>query len=308
MEAVKRVHPQAAQLSSVYQLGNLCVEYTDRLVWIGLALIVFLPVGLIFLAMALPLLFSSQGDWLYRLEQVSNLLPLLLWGSGFLLLSLVGLVIVIVKLWRGRKRVYLFEYGVVYARRQIEVAARWDEVQEIRRHIFFVKNKLNNAQQAKFISSYTIVTTGGSPYSVLEDPGPAIERAVTDSLWPAALEEFAAGKLVAFGWLTLDRRGIHLTPTRFAGDHAPALANLPGIARIAHRVQGTGMALTSDERVLPWNELELCWVDETRSSLVISKREERSHWAIAPLWQVSNAALFLALVKHVLYGGGYHSD
>jgi len=301
MVIVKRIDPRAAQLSNDYNLGNVLTEYIDRLFWIGLALLAFLPLGLIFLAIALPLLFSSQGDWLYRLEQAGNLFPVLMWGVGFLLLSIVGLAIIVVKLWRGQKRVYLFENGVAYTRRKVETVAHWNEIQEVHRHIFFVKNKVNNVRQVSFATSYTIVTSAGSRYSVLEDPGPAIESAVSDTLWPAALADFTAGKPVTFGPITLNRQGIQLVPTGVVGDHRPALATLPAIAKTLPRVQGTSMLSTSDERILRWEELELCWVDETRSALVISKQGERGQWAIVPLQQVSNAALCLALVEYVQY-------
>lgn len=300
MEAVKRVSTRAEQLSGVYQMGNVRAEYRDLLLWKGLAMAAFLPIGLVFLALIFSVLIppssAPQGDWLQRLGQDSNLLPLLLWGAGFLLLGLLGLVVVMGRLWRGQPRIYLYERGAVYVRRRVAVAARWDEMQELRRHIFLVKNKVNNVQQATFASSYTVLTTGGKRYSMIEDPGPAIERAVTDSLWPAAVEDFETGKPLAFGWLTADRQGIHLTPGSVAGDHAPVEAHLPGIARTPQHLQGTG--LTSDERFLPWNALELCWIDETRSALVISRKGARRHWAIVPLRRVSNVALCLALIEY----------
>jgi hypothetical protein len=300
MEAVKRVSTRAEQLSGVYQMGNVRAEYRDLLLWKGLVMAAFLPVGLVCLALIFSVIILSssapQGDWLPRLGQDSNRLPLLLWGVGFLLLGLLGLVVVMGRLWRGQPRIYLYERGVVYVRRRVAVAARWDEMQELRRHIFLVKNKVNNVQQATFASSYTVLTTGGKRYSMIEDPGPAIERAMTDSLWPAAVEDFETGKPLVLGWLTLDRQGIHLTPSRVVGDHAPVEAHLPGIARTPQHLQGTG--LTSDERFLPWNALELCWIDETRSTLVISRKGVRRHWAIVPLRQVSNVALCLALIEY----------
>jgi hypothetical protein len=145
MKAVKRVSPRAEQLSGVYQMGNVLAEYRDLLLWKGLAMAAFLPVGLVFLALIFSVLIPSssapQGDWLQRLGQDSDLLPLLLWGVGFLLLGLLGLVVVMGKLWRGQPRIYLYERGVVYVRRRVAVAARWDEMQELRRHIFLMKKQ-----------------------------------------------------------------------------------------------------------------------------------------------------------------------
>ena len=101
MVIVKRIDPRAAQLSNDYNLGNVLTEYAGLQVWIGLTLIAFLPLGLIFLAIALSVISFSQGDWLYRLEQAGNLFPVLIWGVGFLVLSIVGLAIIVVKLWEG---------------------------------------------------------------------------------------------------------------------------------------------------------------------------------------------------------------
>jgi hypothetical protein len=92
MEAVKRVSTRAEQLSGVYQMGNVRAEYRDLLLWKGLAMAAFLPIGLVFLALIFSALIppssAPQGDWLQRLGQDSNLLPLLPWCAGFLLLGL----------------------------------------------------------------------------------------------------------------------------------------------------------------------------------------------------------------------------
>jgi hypothetical protein len=309
MEVVKHISSHAEQMISEYQLGHARAEYKENLLKTGLILIALLPVSILALAIFLPALvspsFTFSGDWLHTFEQWGNMLPALMWGSCFLLVGIIGTILFVITLWRGEKKIYLGEKGFIAVRRQVEVAARWETVQEIRSRILLTKGKSNARQQFSSYTHYTIVPAEGKRCSIVGDPGPTIEEAVTACLLPRAIENYEAEKSLSFGWLTLHKQGIYLTLDQAAEQEAPALAKLPGVARTLQKVQGT--SISSGEQVLAWAELALFWIDESSSTLIISKRNEREHWAIVPLHQVPNAALCQILVERALFGNTHES-
>lgn len=141
----------------------------------------------------------------------------------------------------------------------------------------------------------------GKKCSFAAEPGPAIEEAVTASQLPHMLENYASGKTLSFGWLALDSNGLHLTPDVIPESNPTALTKLPGVARTSQKLHGT--CVESGERFLPWEQLACYWIDESRSTLILSRQDERKHWAIVPLYRVANPALCLDLIEHVCYGG-----
>ena len=60
-----------------------------------------------------------------------------------------------------------------------------------------------------------------------------------------------------------------------------------------------GTCVESLEHFLPWEQLTCYWIDESRSTLILSKQGERKHWAIVPLYRIVNPALCLALIEYV---------
>lgn len=300
MEAVKHISPRAEQLISAYDLGHVRGEYKENLLKTGLFLTVLLLVGLGMLALALPTLPAPKlTDWNWW-QQVSNMLPLLMFGSCLSLLGAFGIIPLVITLWKGEKQLYLGDEGFVSVRRQVETVARWDAVAEIRRHMLFMKTKSENVQQIKSTCSYIVIPIEGKKCSIAAEPGPAIEEAVTTYLLPRELEDYASGKTLSFGWLALDSKGLHLTPEIVPTSGPTALAKLPGVARTSQKLHGT--CVESGERFLPWEQLTCYWIDESRSTLILSRRGERKHWAIVPLYQVANPALCLALIEHARYG------
>jgi len=299
MEVVRQTSARAEQLVSEYDLGNIRAEYKGNWRKMGWLAVVFLPLGLLVLVLVLPVLlspsFTEQSDWW---EQLGNLAPAIVWGACSLLASVICLIIFVAGLWMGDQRVYLGEKGFISARRRIEIAARWEEVQEIRRQVLFMKSKTENVRQVTCVSSYVISSAEGKKCSIYADPGPAIEQAVTCSQLPRALDDYAAGKTLSFGWLALDKKGLHLSTEPSSSAHPTALTKLPGIARTPQKLQGTSVIL--GEHFLPWEKLACYWIDESRSTLVLSKRGERKHWAIIPLYQVPSSALCLALIEYAL--------
>ncbi|GHO79298.1 hypothetical protein KSD_70690 [Ktedonobacter sp. SOSP1-85] len=61
-----------------------------------------------------------------------------------------------------------------------------------------------------------------------------------------------------------------------------------------------GVCIQREERFLPWSELDLTWIDESKSTLIISRRGQCKHWAIAPLYHITNAALCLRLMDQLI--------
>ncbi|MEO6888144.1 MAG: DUF6585 family protein [Ktedonobacteraceae bacterium] len=302
MDAVTPISPRAEQLLNEYSLGSVRAEYKGHWLKTGLASVVLLPLGFLFLLLVLPTLLSpsfTTGDTWHWLEQLGNLLPALIFGSCSFLLGLFCLIALVGVLWKGEQRVYLGEKGFISARRQVETAVRWEAVQEIRRQVFFAKSKTNGVRDVTSASVYTIIPDEEKQCSIPAEPGPEIEQAVTAYLFPRALESYQAGKTLSFGWLALDNQGLHLTPELASGTKPTALTKLPGIARTSQKLQG--LCVASSERFLPWEKLACYWIDETRSALVLSKKGERQHWAIVPLYQVANPTLCLALIEDILY-------
>lgn len=164
MEVVKHISPRAEQLISEYALGYVRVEYSENFLKGGLILAAFLPIGLVMLALTLPTLLApvlTNGDWWQRM---GNLSYFLIVGSGFSLVGVIGVIILVITLWKGEKRLYLSDKGFVSARRQIETVMRWDAVAEIHKHILFMKEKSENVRQVKSICSYTVISTEGKMF------------------------------------------------------------------------------------------------------------------------------------------------
>ena len=197
-------------------------------------------------------------------------------------------------------RLYLGEKGFISVRRQIETVVRWEMSAEIRKQILFVKGKSENVPQITSICSYTITPTEGKACSFNAEPGSTIEEMVTASQLPRMLEDYAQGKTLAFGWLALDHKGLSLTPEQVPPGHPTRLAKLPSVARTSQKLLGT--CVTSGEHFLPWIQLTCYWVDQSRSTLILSKQSERKHWAIVPLYQIANPSLCLALIEQACYG------
>jgi hypothetical protein len=301
MEAVKQVSSRAEQQISEYGLGSAQAEYKGNMLKNGLLAAIFLPLGLLILAFILPTLFfpsfTADDTWLSRL---GNLFSGLLTGSCFSLLGLFGMINLILVLWKGEQRVYIGERGFISMWRKIELVASWEAVRETRRRILFTKSKANNVQQVFSSSSYTIVSAEGKMCSIFAEPGPAIERAVTTCLYPQTLEDYIGGKTLSFGWLTLEHEGLRITsdPSTMSND-ATALTKLP-TGRTLQKLHGT--CVESGEHFLPWEKLACYWIDESYSTFIVSKKDERKHWAILPLYQVPNSALCLSLIEYVLSG------
>ncbi|HLG65573.1 MAG TPA: DUF6585 family protein [Ktedonosporobacter sp.] len=299
MDIVKHMSPRAEQIVSEHNLGQIRVEYSENLLARGLVFTLFLPIGLVLLAVALPTLLApafTNGEWWQRM---GNLSYFLMGGTCFSLFGLIGMTMVVVTLWKGEKRLYLAEKGFVVVRRQIETIIRWDSVAEIHKHIVFTKGKSENVQQVRSSCSYTIIPTEGKRASFLAEPGPTIEETVTTYQFPSTLERYTSGKTLSFGWLTLDSKGLHLTPTEVPTSDLTILAKLPGVTRTSQELQGTCVA--SGEFFLPWEQLACSWIDESRSTLILSRQGERKHWAIVPLYQIANPALCLALIDHICF-------
>lgn len=299
MDALKHPSPKAEQLLSDYGLGHVKAEYTDQMLKAGLLAFIFVPLGLLFLALVLPPLLSpsflTSGNWL---ENLGNLLPAVMWGSCFFLMGLLCIIFLIVVLIRGQQRVYLGEKGFISAHRHLETIARWEDVREIRRRVFFSRNKANQARRVTLISTYRIVPTESKPCTISADPGPAIEQAVTACQLPQVFENYAAGKMLSFGWLELNQEGLHLHPDAPAESEPTAQTKRASRISPSHKLLGT--CIESGERFLSWEQLACSWIDESRSTLVLSKKDVRQHWAIVPLYQVPNSELCLALIEHVL--------
>ena len=300
MEVVKHISPRAEQLISEYGLGHVRVEYSENILKRGLIFTALLPVGFAMLALTLPTLLApalTDGNWWQRM---GNLSYFLMGGSCFSLLGVIGVIILVITFWKGEKRLYLGDKGFVLVRRQIETVVRWDAVAEIRKHILFVKGKSENVRQVKSICSYTVIPTEGKKCSFAAEPGPIIEEAVTAYQLPRVLENYASGKTLSFGWLALDSNRLHLTPEVVPASDPTNMAKLPGVARTSQKLHGT--SVESGEHFLPWEQLTCYWIDESRSTLILSRRGERKHWAIVPLHQIVNPALCLALIEHIYYG------
>lgn len=299
MKILQHPSPKAERLLSEAGLGQAKAEYTDQMLQAGLLAFIFLPLGLLFVALVFPSLlapsYPTSENWF---ERWGNLLPTLMWGSCFFLMGLLCIVLLAVALFRGQQRVYLGEKGFLSAHRRLDMVARWEEIQEIRRRLLFSKGKTNNVQRVTFASTYTIVSTEGKTCSIASDPGPAIEQAVTASQLPQALENYGAGKMLSFGWLELNHEGFHLHPEAFAEKRSTTPTKRAGGIIPSPKLLGT--CIESGEHSLPWEHLACYWIDESRSTLVLSKKGVRKHWAIVPLYQVPNSALCLALIEHAL--------
>ena len=111
MDTVKQISPRAEQLMSEYQLGNVKAEYKENMLKTGLVLVALSPVSLLVLVPVIatlhPSSFAPNGDWLHAPEQLGNLLAALMWGGCFLLIGVKGIVLFVVTLWKGEKRVYI---------------------------------------------------------------------------------------------------------------------------------------------------------------------------------------------------------
>lgn len=305
MEAVKHISPRAEQLIGEYQLGKTTAEYTENRLQTGLSSLILLPMGIILMLPPFYTIFHdfsslSTGDWSERIKQAEDVFGSLFLGSCTLLAGIVTAFSLVKTLVRGEKKLYLGEQGFVVARRQVEIATRWESVQELRRLIRQSEKYTGFTQYIHSSSTYIITLAEGKHSSLYNAPGPIIEAAVTTSLLPHAIENYRAGKTLDFGWLALDHQGIHLTSDTATKTDTHAKHTSTTLANTSQKLAGTSGP--SGEHLLPWDELELFWIDESRSTLVISKRSGRKHWAIVPLQRVINATLCQKLVEEILYG------
>lgn len=299
MDAVKGTSPRAEHLISEYDLGRVRAEYKGSILKNMVPLSICVPFGLMIYLLVLSPLFSFphiDESWFEVLRESAFLLFL---GGLFLLVGIIGVIAFIMMLWQGEQRVYLGEKGFISAHRRPETVARWEDVQEINQRIFSMQRSVNGSLKITTSHAYIITPTEGKKISISADPGPAIEQAVTTHLLPRTLTNYAAGKMLSFGCLRLDRKGLHLTSEVPVRNNAALWEKLLERAQILRNPPSIGTA--SGERFLPWEDLACYWIDESRCTLVLSKVGERRHWAILPLSHVPNVALCLAVIKYVLY-------
>jgi hypothetical protein len=300
MEALKSISPYAEQLINEYGLGHIKGEYSEKSLQAGLKSAALLPIGLVLLVLAvITLLPITLSDWSWW-QLVGKLFSLLLGGSFLSLIGIFGVIVLIITLWKGEKRLYLGEKGFILLRRRIEAVTRWEAVTEVHRHILFVKGKSKNVWQVKSVCKYTVIPAEGKKCSFADELGSTIEEAVTANQLPHMLENHANGQTLSFGWLALDNSGLHLRPEVVSAGNPTALRNFPGISRTSQKLQGT--CTESGERFLPWEQLSCYWIDESKSTFILSRRGERKHWAILPLYQITNPAISLALIEHICDG------
>lgn len=275
MQRTKQISPRAEQLVSEYGFGQVRAEYRENSLLGGFLLGGSLVVGLIILIGAWP---SVSG-------QLIGLAFLWSCVGCFFLVGIAGIMTVIQVLQKGERYLYIGDQGYISVRRQVEKAVHWDAVEGIQRRVKFNINTAKNVPYVNITRTYTVLSAEDHTANMIDDePGLMIEQAVTEHAFPRVCADYEAGKMLSFGWLVLNQEGL-----TFSSQLSE---------RELTKIQGIWSR--SGERFISWRDLACAWIDESKSTLIVSNRGTRLHWAIFPLYHVANSALCLALIEQIL--------
>lgn len=319
MEALETLSPRAQQLAAEYQFGEPQTEYRDNN-QIGWKLtILLLLIGIVLLCVAFLSWHSlsappSPDDgpaWLNALEKITQSLALTFFGLIAFIGGLAGMGALIQRLVKGEKRVCICTKGFIVNWRRTAKAMRWEDIKEVQEHIIYSqpnsKKKKAGTPDGLPAPLYTIQPKIGKALTFSREPGNTIEHEIANSRLPHYIEQYRAGKELSFGWLTLDTQGLCLNATSSKAQQQPEqkvkeknLVLRLALAQLDRKQTVSGMWATTNEQVLPWSKLALLWIDESKNTLIISRKNQQKHWAMVPLNRVANVALFIALVEHVM--------
>ena len=308
MEAVEPISPRALQLGAEYDLGAVRAEYRDgRIQW--RILLLFLVIGPLFSYLAWEALFyypyygpQDALDWFQYLankfQVIVSILPLLLIDIGIL----IGLVFLLLRLFYGEKYVYVCQKGYVVVQRRKVKAIYWENIKQITQRIFYSSPARNNRRSGTLHEPpkchYVILLNHGKHERFSGPLGELVEREVTAYRLPGMIAAYQDGKKLVFGKISINAEGIYVSSN--VPDKTRSTSEVV-LRPLEYRLPSLKTTALSAERLLSWNDLEMPWIDETKSTLVISQKNGREHWAMLSLTNIPDVKLYLALITFVLY-------
>jgi hypothetical protein len=315
MEVVEPINSKAYQIADECQLGAAQSEYRDdtQIGWWVVTLFLFL--GVLFLYIAYlglqPASSASTGDvpdWLNFLEHSIQALSLILFGTLMLIGGLVSIYLRIKDFVQGAMHVYVCSQGFIIARKRVIEIVRWENIEKIQRRFVYSppgKNKKAGTLDKLPAASYAIQTKSDTGHAFPEEPGASIEHHMTVYLLPQTIAAYQAEKPLNFGWLTLTAQGIQLDTTpleelrhsKRSGEWYSIWKRI--VAWLERRQALSGTSTKTGELFTPWSKLKMLWIDESKSTLIICRKNEQQHWAIIPLSRVTNVALCMALIQYI---------
>jgi hypothetical protein len=317
MEAIEPLSSRAYQLADEYQLGTVRAEYHDnnQLSWSYLVL--FLLVGATLLFGGFFVLRSSSINFTDpdRLGFFVQISMAMLFGLIILLLGLRSSLYRLKTSLQGELHFYVCTKGFVTARTHMTEVVHWEDIEAFQRHILYSphigKKRKQDTLDDLPMSCYLVQTDNNKNHLFQREPGEAIEQELATYLLPQFIAKFHKNMRLDFGWLVLNTKGIQLNTT-FAEEphHARNFVNKnPGLmltlAQFNRKQVSGGSSVTTGKLFLPWNELEMMWIDESKSTLIISQKNERKHWAVLPLNRIKNVVICLALVRRIIENKTY---
>lgn len=316
MKVVETFNPKAYQIADEGQLGAVQCEYRDdtHISWGYTALLLFL--GILFLSITYLLLQPSSSastgswfDWFYTLIHNVQSLCFILVSVLMFIGGLAGIYQRCRDFVQGEKHIYICSQGFIVARKRITEVVRWEDIEQIQQRFVYSqpgKHKKPGVLDGLPTVSYTIQIQGNTGHIFPEELGATIEQKMTAYLLPQTIAAYQAEKPLNFGWLTLTTQGIQLNTTPMEKPRRSKrswewYSIWKHIIIWLERKQAlSGTSTTTGEQFLPWSRLTMLWIDESKSTLIICRRNERQHWAIIPLNHITNPELCLALIRHVV--------
>lgn len=212
--------------------------------------------------------------------------------SGFppilgLIIPLFGLVFVlvgvgiIIKAFLDRNlRVYIYESGLVFLKRNAKDVIRWDQIAFVWHK---VKKTTTTNTTTNYSTGYTTTTRStridhsyivqrvdgvkfvfDHTFSRLRELGKTIEQESARYLYPQAVAAYNAGQALVFGKMSVSFTG-----------------------------------LSDGKKTLSWNELKSIKVDENNGAIAIRKQGKWLNWSNISLSETPNIIVFEALVNGI---------
>ncbi|GHO51176.1 DUF6585 family protein [Ktedonospora formicarum] len=305
MEAVDPLSPRAYQVAAESGLGEPRAEFRTQN-----------PADLptLWLYLALGLLFVSLSWYDFQHETVSYAYALsvplndgigvfaLCFGSVLTLGSVLGIAIRCQRWLWGEVRLYVCDEGIVGAnRKHLKDTVRLDEITEIRQAAVASRADRSGDGDAfpRLVSIFA--TRNGKEHSLADTEGALLVQLKTESVWPQVLARYQSGESLPFGRVSLAPDGIYIhkdVPTGRSTGHHWLTKML--IRRLDRQAILSGEGIEAGEHFVPWEAVEMPWIDMSHNVFIISRKEGQRPWAVLPWHHMTNAALCLKLCEQVL--------
>ena len=251
--------PEATQLAGTYQLGEPLVDYKVGLTRRMRTYIVIGIIGAIICAALTVVIFISPQDK----DSMSSTLLFGVFTLGFLALAVSNLCYPL--LYKGW-HVYVCKEGFIFTTGKKNEPFRWDAIAGVWLEI---KNYSSYGVKVGSTYKYTVQRNDGEKL-VLDEKfievdalGNTVTQETTQSMLPRTLEDFNAGKTIAFGPLSLNQQGI-----------------------------------SNGKNMLPWSEVSGIGIN--KGMVLVGKKGKKLNWLTIEVAKVPNVFVFDALARSLV--------